>query len=123
MEKQSFFSMVSSRWHPSTQGGKPGGDVREIIRKMIAQDHGIELRKKESLLTILNSPEAFDHILVGATGAAVVHALSSYNKMSPTARTLLSLAGFGIGNIMYNIIKERKFTSYDQETAKAKIKL
>jgi hypothetical protein len=52
-----------------------------------------------------------------------MHTLASYKKMSPTARTLLSLAGFGIGTIMYNIIKERKFTSFDQATGKVKIKI
>lgn len=119
---ENAFSMVSSSVDPSFFA-KPSGDLQPILAKMIAQDHGLDLGKKQSLLAMLNSPEALDNLLVGAVGFAVVHALTSYRKMSPTARTLLSLAGFGIGTIMYNIIKERKFTSFDQATGKARIKI
>jgi hypothetical protein len=119
---ENLFSMVSSSVDPSFYK-KPSGDLQPILVKMISQDHGLDLGKKQSLLTLLNSPEALDNLLVGAIGAAVMHTLASYKKMSPTSRTLLSLAGFGIGTIMYNIIKERKFTSFDQATGKVKIKI
>jgi hypothetical protein len=119
---ENTFSMVSSSVDPSFYA-KPAGDLRPILIKMISQDHGLDLGKKNSLLSMLNSPEALDNLLVGALGVAVVRALTSYKKMSPTARTLLSLAGFGIGTIMYNMIKERKFTSFDDATGKVKIKI
>ncbi len=68
-------------------------------------------------------PEAFEHLIAGVAGAAIAKALASYNNMSKPAQTLLSLAGFGIGNIMYNTLQEHKFTTYDQDTGKSKIKL
>jgi len=43
--------------------------------------------------------------------------------MSKPARTLLSLAGFGLGNIIYSTLHERKFTEYDPKTGLSKIKL
>jgi hypothetical protein len=43
--------------------------------------------------------------------------------MSKPSRILLSLAGYGIGNIIYNALLERKFTDYNPHTAVATIKL
>ena len=72
---------------------------------------------------MLDSPEMFDHLAAGAAGAALGKAVSSYSEMSPQAQTLMSLAGFGIGNVLYNAIHEEKFTSYNPETGKVKIKM
>lgn len=114
--------MISSVVDPSFYS-KPAGDLQAILVKLISQDHGLEMSKKQNLLAMLNTPDALEYLFVGAMGAAIMRALSSYLKMSSSAKTLLSLAGFGIGNIMYNIIKERKFSSFDTETGKVKIKL
>ena len=92
------------------------------IFHLVQQDHGLEHNKKRSLLHMLNSPEVFDHLLAGAAGVVIAKAISSYSDMSPPARTLLSLAGFGIGNIIYNNLNERKFTTYDPDTGIARIK-
>ncbi len=72
---------------------------------------------------MLASPEAFDHIVSGAAGMVIARALAKYSEMSAPARTLLSLAGFGLGNIMYNYINERKHTTFDASTGKSKILL
>lgn len=92
------------------------------IFHLVAQDHGLEKNKKRSLLHILNSPEVFDHLLAGAAGVVIAKAISSYSEMSKPARTLLSLAGFGIGNIIYNTLNERKFTTQDPHTGIVTIK-
>jgi hypothetical protein len=89
----------------------------------IHNDHGLAKHKKKSLLTILNSPEAFDHLLVGAAGAAVANAVAKYSELSKPAQTLMSLAGFGIGNIMYNTLQKDRFATYNERTGKSKIKL
>jgi hypothetical protein len=93
------------------------------IFHMVQQDHGLDKNKKRSLLHILNSPEVFDHLLAGAAGMVIAKAISSYSEMSKPARTLLSLAGFGIGNIIYNRLQEQKFSKYNTETGMSKIKL
>jgi hypothetical protein len=43
--------------------------------------------------------------------------------MSKPARTLLSLAGFGIGNMIYNSLNDKKFTTFDPHTGVSKVKL
>lgn len=96
---------------------------REQLLKLIEQDHGLSFDKKHSLLTMFNSPELLDHLLAGLTGAAVAKAIAHYYSLNSTAQTLLSLAGFGIGNIIYNTLHENKFTEYDPATRTAKIKL
>jgi hypothetical protein len=93
------------------------------VMQLVSQDKGISRGQKQSVITMLNSPEFVDHILVGAAGAALGNAIAKYSNIPQPARTLLSLAGFGIGNIIYNTLQNREFISYDQETAKAKIKL
>jgi len=70
---------------------------------------------------MLNSPDVMDHMLSGFAGAAVAHVVGKYTELSPPARTLLSLAGFGIGNILYNVMHTRKHTEYDEETGVSKI--
>jgi hypothetical protein len=94
-----------------------------MIKQFIQQDHGLEQHKKQSLLTMLNSTEAFDHLLAGAAGMLVSKAIANYADMSPPARTLLSLAGFGVGNIIYNTLQSDKFTTYNPETGVARIKI
>jgi hypothetical protein len=93
------------------------------LEKLVRHDHGLEEHKKESLFTMFNTPELFDHLVSGALGAVVSHAVSTYAGLSHPARTLLSLAGFGIGNVLYNMWHENKFTDYNPETGISKIKL
>lgn len=93
----------------------------QAILRLVHQDHGLPEHKKRSLSEILNSPEAFDHIMVGVTGALIAKAAGHYAEISKPARTLLSLAGFGIGNILYNTLHERKFTEYNRDTGVSKI--
>jgi hypothetical protein len=93
----------------------------QTFKHLVAHDHGLALRKKNSLLTILDSPEWVDHLFVGAAGAAISKATASYLGMSKPAQTLMSLAGFGLGNVIYNQLHENKHTSYNQETGRSRI--
>lgn len=125
MEKKSFYEHLSL--NPAHGARRFSGlgilNTDKEILKYINEDAGLDQNKKQRLYTMLNSPEAMDHLLVGAAGAYIAHAISSYTKMSKPARILLSLAGYGIGNIIYNALVERKFTSYDPTTAVATIKI
>ena len=93
------------------------------LMRLIKQDKGLPEHKKKSILEMLASPEAFDHLLAGAAGFAIARAVSKYSELSAPARTLLSLAGFGLGNIMYNHLNQRKHTTFDPATGKSKILL
>jgi len=122
----SILDPILSVSDPGQYGVKMTGlgmiDNPSSILKLVKHDHGLPEHKKKSLMSMLNSPEAFDHLLAGAAGFAVARAISSYSEMSKPARTLLSLAGFGIGNIIYNTLHERKFTDYDPHTGIIKVK-
>lgn len=98
-------------------------DNPQAILRLVRQDHGLPEYKKRSLSEILNSPEAFDHIMVGTAGMMIARAAAHYADISKPARTLLSLAGFGIGNILYNTINQRKFTDYNPNTGTATIRM
>lgn len=103
-----------------------GPDILEnpnSFRRLVEQDHGLPEIKKENVFKILNSPEAFDNILAGTAGYALARAASSFSELPKPAKTLLSLAGFGVGSIMYNAIKKRNFTTYDPDTGLMRIKL
>ena len=124
MEKQSYdpFSILGTFGMEGPGAGLANlRDPRKLL-SIIKNDHGLEHPKKRSLMTMLNSPEMFDHLFVGVTGMAVAKAVSSYSNMSKPAQTLLSLAGFGIGNIIYNTLNENKFTSHDKRTGIVTIK-
>lgn len=93
------------------------------MTNLLSNDHGLGAGQKQSLFTVLNTPEVFDHLLVGTVGAALTHVVAKYMDIPKPARTLLSLAGFGIGNIIYNTLQTNKFTNYDPDRAVSTIKL
>lgn len=125
MEKKSFYEQLSL--NPAHGARRFSGlgilNTDKEILKYINEDAGLDQNKKRKLYSMLSSPEAMDYLLTGAAGAYIAHALASYTNMSKTSRILLSLAGYGIGNIIYNALVERKFTSYDPNTAVATIKI
>ena len=113
-----FFSMLPADYGSSTEPVRPA-----TLLTLLKQDKNLPEHKKKSLLAALSSPEAMDHLLAGLAGAALARAAANYAKLSKPARTLLSLAGFGLGNIMYNHLNERKHTAYDPRTGKSRILL
>ena len=87
-----------------------------VLKKLVHNDLGLAPHQKKSLFTVVNSPEVVEHMLAGTAGAALAVTISKYMDTSKTTRALLGLAGFGIGNILYNTLQERKFTEYDPDT-------
>lgn len=97
-------------------------DHVNILHSLVSQDHGLETHQKKHLTSLLNSPEYIEHLLAGTTGAMLVHSIKQYANLPKPAQTLLSLAGFGIGNIIYNQLHEDKFSEYDAHSGKSRIK-
>jgi len=126
MEKEAdvfdaFSGIADSKYGVRMAGLDMISDPAAIL-KLVKGDHGLAADKKQHLSTILNSPEAFDHVMAGVAGMLIARAAGSYATMSKPARTLLSLAGFGLGNIIYNTLQDRKFTTYDPHTGISRIK-
>jgi hypothetical protein len=94
-----------------------------ILTKLVKNDHGLDTHQKKQLTTILNTPEYVDHILAGLTGRLLAQTIFHYNNLPRPAQTLLSLAGYGIGNIIYNHLHEDKFSHYNSSTGTSKINL
>lgn len=97
-------------------------DHVNVLRNLVHKDHGLETHQKKHLTTMLNSPEYVEHFLAGATGTLLMRSVKQYAQLPKPAQTLLSLAGFGIGNIIYNELHEDKFSEYDPATSKSRIK-
>jgi hypothetical protein len=130
MNKAAFQGLNTSPWSIGGRSpyGRPlmGPDIISDpvrVMQLVSQDKGISRDQKQSVITMLNSPEFMDRILVGTTGAALGYAIAKYANIPQPTRTLLSLAGYGIGNVLYNTLQNREFTTYNQQTATAKIKL
>lgn len=113
-----FLSMLPADYGSSIEPARPS-----TILTLLKQDKNLPEHKKKSLFEMLNSPEAVDHLLVGVAGMAIARSAAHYAKLSKPARTLLTLAGFGLGNIMYNHLTERKHTTFDPRTGKSRILL
>jgi len=120
---QPQYSPFSINSNPTLFNSEGVVTPENMFTKFILGDHGLAHHKKQSLLAMLNSPEVIDHLLVGAAGAAIAKAVSSYAEMSKPAQTLMSLAGFGIGNIIYNTLHSDTPATFDPHTGKSKIKL
>lgn len=94
----------------------------EGLRKAIEKDIGLPQERKQNLFAILNSPNIAEQLFAGAAGGAVGLAVAKYNELSGTAQTLMSLAGFGLGNIIMNSLTQPgKFTQWDPATARNKV--
>lgn len=119
-ENAHLLSLADAPWY-ATKYYDPTHIQPQLISHYVQNDHGLAQHKKNSLLNVLNNPEWVDHLVVGAAGAAISKAVASYAEMSKPAQTLMSLAGFGVGNIIYNHLHERKHTSYDPETGLSRI--
>ena len=98
-------------------------DTARVLSRLVKQDHGIDDFKKKQLLRMLNSPDVVENILVGATGVMISNMIAKYTNMSQPAKTLLSLAGYGIGNMLYDMLRKNKFSTFNSSTGTATIKL
>jgi hypothetical protein len=98
-------------------GPGPHFNVNDL-RKAIQGDYGISPENKQNLFAILNSPNIAEQLFAGAAGGAIGLAVARYKELSGTAQALMSLAGFGLGNIIMNSLTQPgKFTQWNPETA------
>jgi hypothetical protein len=74
----------------------------EDLARYIQNDHGLHPEDRARLLRLLETPDTGAYLLTGATGAGIALAVARWRGMSPASQTLMSLAGFGLGNIILN---------------------
>ena len=97
-------------------------DHANILQNIVQKDHALDQHQKKHLTTMLNSPEYVEHLLAGTSGAMLMHSMRHYEELPKPVQSLLSLAGFGLGNIIYNELHEDKFSEYTPSTGKSRIK-
>lgn len=123
---QDFAGMVGFRTPGAMEGMVgPGPHLtgRDLMNA-IQRDLGLPPEQKTQLLQILNSPHMAEQLIGGAAGGVLGLALARYKKMSGTAQALMSLAGFGLGNIIVNSLAQPgRFTQWNPQTGKSKVLL
>lgn len=123
MQKQSFYSSIDVAPHGVPMIG-PGMLDSAVLSKLIKNDSNLSAEKKESILAMIDNPQIFNGLLTGYTGSKVADAIGDYMQLNPVTKAMLGVAGFSIGKTIYNIfLTEGKFTKYDAERQKYKIKL
>jgi hypothetical protein len=96
----------------------------EDLKHLVRNDLSLLPQERASLLTVLNNPNAYEHLLVGGAGAALALTISKYYKMKPASQVLMSLAGFGIGSILLNALTPPpKHTNWNEDRATNVVKL
>jgi hypothetical protein len=94
------------------------------LKNLVVKDLGLSPQEKTGLLNFLNNPNAYEHLLAGGLGASLALVISKYYKMKPVSQALMSLAGFGVGNIILNALTPApKHTSWNAERATNTIRL
>jgi len=96
----------------------------EDLKHLVRNDLSLSPQERGSLLSVLNNPNAYEHLLAGGAGATLALIISKYYKMKPTSQVLMSLAGFGIGNILLNALTPPpKHTQWNEDRATSTVKL
>jgi hypothetical protein len=97
-----------------------GRDLMQAIQR----DLGLPQEQRSQLMHLLSSPNMAERLVGGAAGGALGLAVARYRKMSGTAQALMSLAGFGLGNIIVNSLAQPgRHTQWNPETGKSRILL
>jgi len=75
------------------------------LQRVIAADRALKEEEKAELKARLtNRDDVLKALSFGLAGATTTLLISKYLKLSKTAQVLLSIAGFGIGRALYNIL-------------------
>lgn len=123
---QDFTGMVGFRTPGAMEGMVgPGPHLtgRDLMQA-IQGDLGLPEGDRLNLLRMFNSPNLAEQLLGGVAGGALGWALAKYKKMSGPAQTLMSLAGFGMGNIIVNSLTQPgQFTQWNPDRATNRILL
>lgn len=94
-----------------------GGIAKELVQ-VVKGDPYVSSSDKELAETHLQNIPFVARLLAGAVGAELGNILGKYKKMPPKTRTLIAIAGFGLGQlVLKEIYKERdKFARYNHQT-------
>lgn len=98
-------------------------ETKDLLVQLVSEDHGLSPDQKMTLISKLNDPTFSQKLLHGATGAAIAFGISKYLNLSNPTQILLSLAGFGIGRMLWDHVDNNKYLTYNKERGSYSVKL
>lgn len=88
----------------------------DALRRAVETDQSLNGKQRNSILEDLNNPAFVDELRSGSIGAALSMVLSKYMKLKPQSQLLLSIAGFGVGKIIYDYKHDpKRFGQYNKD--------
>jgi hypothetical protein len=97
-------------------------DKLKEVREYVANDPHVNPNEKESVLSFLNGPDPFGHLVAGGIGAGVANTITSFMKLNDTTKALITVAGFGLGSVLANTLV-RNTNTYVEQTDEGRIKI
>lgn len=89
----------------------------DLFQTLIMQDHGLSEDEKHTLLTKIHQPGFLSSLMAGSAGAGLAYSAGKYLKLSPTAKFLLTISGFGIGKYLLEKTQDHDtFIKYNKNT-------
>ncbi len=82
--------------------------TEEQLLNAIKHDAGMDQASKEKLYKLINSNHSIiKNLLAGGAGAGLAELVGSYFKLTRTSQILLSTAGFGVGQIVLDMVNNK----------------
>lgn len=100
---------------PDEPASAPPFDAAKL-RQVISKDQSLTPAQKEETHNWLEDPAVLAELRSGSMGAALTLLIGRFLKMKPRNQLLLSIAGFGIGKIIYDYKNDPKnFSSWNKQ--------
>lgn len=74
------------------------------IKKLVNIDPHTEESLKTKLLGFIDGPDPIGHLFAGTAGSLAAYTVSKFLKMKPETQLLMSIAGFGVGELLASSI-------------------
>lgn len=93
---------------PADEAPEPPPFDAAKLRQVISKDQSLTPAQKEEASNWLDDPVVINELRSGSVGAALTLLIGRFLKMKPRNQLLLSIAGFGIGKIIYDYKNDPK---------------
>jgi hypothetical protein len=86
------------------------------LRRAVDADQSLTVNQRKEMHHWLDDPAVLNELRSGSIGAALSLLISKFLDMKPRNQLLLSIAGFGIGKIIYDYKNDpKKFSRWNKQ--------
>lgn len=104
---------TKQRWKKKFQ---PSFNI-DSLKDAVQKDSSLNTVQQQSVMQHLADPQFVSELKDGAIGAAIAYLLGKYFNLKSETKVLLSVAGFGIGKLIYDYSKDPKqFSTFNPVT-------